>query len=392
MDLKNPKAFELKQFSSPRPSPWRWFFPLLLIVAAVLGFSYWLHTRSNEPAPSPDVTDVKPGPSSTASSVTARKTFWRRFVYPTARTNLLDAPPASAFQDTGAGVPQSGMFGTVRTGESGLGQFHEGLDIKVVERDRRGRPLDKVFAAADGRVAYVNRIAGNSNYGKYIVLLHEDPAGEVFTLYAHLMDVETRIVSGAAVAAGDTIGDVGNTSSGGIPMERAHLHFEIGLIVNSRFAEWYRARHEKPDHGAWHGYNLLGLNPLDAFRITRDNGRMDIAKLIAATPVAFTAAVRAQALPDFFKRHPALWQGPAFAGGSFVIACSENGAVLSGRNTTVAEQTILARQPMAVLSADAAVLGRNGRRLVQSAPGGGWKAGANSGDWLEILLYPERAR
>lgn len=390
MPPKNPRAFELRDFSPPPPSPWRWFFPLLLLTVFVIGVSYWFHRRSQTDNAATTNAD-EPARAAITNSA-APKIFWRRFIHPTARTNLLAAPAVECFQDTGAGVPQSGMFGTVRTGESGLGQFHEGLDIKVVERDRRGRPLDRVFAAADGRVAYVNRIAGNSNYGKYVVLLHADPIGEVYTLYAHLLDVESRVAAGAAVLAGDPIGQVGNTSSSAIPMERAHLHFEIGFVINDQFAAWYRARRQIPDHGSWHGYNLLGLNPLDALHVTHENGRMDMKRLIAATPVAFTAIIRAQQVPDFFKRHPSLWTGGLYTGGAFVITASENGAPLSGRSATADELKVLGRQSAAILSADAAVLGRNGRRLAQPATGGGWKVGTNGGDWLEILLYPQRVR
>src|SRR5438552_874528 len=47
----------------------------------------------------------------------------------------------------------SGRFGCVRTDGH---QMHEGLDIKCLQRDRRGEPIDPVCAAADGMVAYVN--------------------------------------------------------------------------------------------------------------------------------------------------------------------------------------------------------------------------------------------
>lgn len=389
----NPSAFELRGYQpAPPPPPWRRMLPAAVLALAVTAGILWaMHVRRGNPGAAP-AQEAPAAPRDHGSPPRpAPRAYWPRFVYPTDSTNLLEAPIAECFQDTGAGNPQSGMFGTVRTGSNGLGQFHEGLDIRCLRRDRRGQPLDRVYAVADGRVAYANRVAGNSNYGKYVVLLHEDAVGEVYTLYAHLAEIGDRVRAAATVSAGETIGVMGNTSSGGIPMERAHLHFEIGVMVNSRFDQWYRARRQLPDHGLWHGYNLLGLNPLDAFRVAGGGGGMDFARLVAATPSACTVAVRASQLPDFFRRHPALWQGAPFDGPAFALTASENGAPLSGRNATPEEAARLGNLQAVVLDANAGALGRNGRRIVQAA-GGGWKIGSNGQEWLEILLYPARLR
>ena len=110
-----------------------------------------------------------------------------------------------------------------------------------------GRPQDAVYAVADGIVTYVNAMAGNSNYGKYVVLTHACPSGMVYTLYAHLAAFSPGVGRGQAIKAGDVLGIVGHTANPPIPLDRAHLHFEAGLILNARFSQWCRAQKLKND-------------------------------------------------------------------------------------------------------------------------------------------------
>src|SRR5262245_35620893 len=77
----------------------------------------------------------------------------------------------------------SGGFGCVR---SDGWQMHEGLDIKCLQRDKRGEPIDPVMASADGTVVYFSTKPALSNYGKYVILRHHIEGIDVFTLYAHL--------------------------------------------------------------------------------------------------------------------------------------------------------------------------------------------------------------
>ncbi|MES1168038.1 MAG: M23 family peptidase, partial [Oleiharenicola lentus] len=84
-------------------------------------------------------------------------------------------------QPTVSGDPQSGLFGSVRSNGA---QFHEGLDIKPISRDARGEPRDQVTAAMDGVVRNISARAGESSYGRYIVLEHPGAVPAVYTLYA----------------------------------------------------------------------------------------------------------------------------------------------------------------------------------------------------------------
>ena len=201
-----------------------WIIPVIVVDVYVV---LWLKERGRrlaedeqeaallQPAPAPE--PIRPP--------------WKGMVYPTDQTNLLGDVVASTFQPTASGRPESGLYGSVRTANRGGGvmpSFHEGIDIASLQRDRAGRPLDEVRAAADGKVAYINRVSGNSNYGKYVVLLHRDPMGEIYTLYAHLAEARRRSRPGQPCNGGRGGWKMGNTSSSPIPMERGHLHFEIG--------------------------------------------------------------------------------------------------------------------------------------------------------------------
>jgi murein DD-endopeptidase MepM/ murein hydrolase activator NlpD len=330
-------------------------------------------------------------PPAAAAPAAARASPWKTFAYPTDQRALLDpdAPTAGVFQPTASGKPDSALFGSVRTaaGNGGLrASFHEGVDIAAMKRDRRGAPLDEVRAAADGKVGYVNRVRGNSNYGLYVVLLHDDAAGEAYTLYAHLARVAPHVRPGHRVRAGDVIGVMGNTSSSPIPVERAHLHFEVGLMCNARFAAWYRAKKLKPFHDRFHGWNFLGVNPLEFLAAQRANPDLGFHGFLRSETPSFEILLPARRLPDFFLRHPALWEGSAYGGGPVLLACAENGLPLFGRNATEEERRLLGSKRALVKTVDELRLGRNGCRIVVAGRDG-WTLGAGGERWAEILLF-----
>ena len=160
----------------------------------------------------------------------------------------------------------SGTFGCVRS--EGF-QLHEGLDIKHTKRDIRGEPLDPIYAAADGRVAYINSNTGLSNYGKYVVLEHRIDGILVFTTYAHLSAFADGLSTGDTVRRGQTIATMGRTANTrtAISKERAHLHFEISVRLNDRYATWHSSKMKgmRNDHGNWNGRNFIGVDPRAVF-------------------------------------------------------------------------------------------------------------------------------
>lgn len=312
------------------------------------------------------------------------------WTYPTPQTRLDETDNSEVYMPTASGRVESAWYGSTRTrqvGRSILPAFHGGIDIAPTVRDARGRALDPIFAVADGTVGYINPIGGNSSYGVYIVLLHPDDAGEYFTLYAHLAEAQPGLKEGDRVSRGETIGRMGNTSTISIPVQRSHLHFEFGTVLNSRFAEWYRAQELKPWHGTLHGFNLGNLNPMPLIPYMGSGRRFDLAPHVKSRSVAFRLVVPASGLPDYYVRYPVLWSGGAPRHGGWVMEVYESGTPLQARPATPDESALLAggTTPL-VLDVDEGVLGRNGRRLVIRRSGR-WALGGNSERWLDILLY-----
>jgi peptidoglycan LD-endopeptidase LytH len=114
-------------------------------------------------------------------------------------------------------------------------------------------------------VAYINKRTGLSNYGNYLILRHVIEGVEIYSLYAHLKEFRPDLHHGQTVKAGEAVAIMGRTSNTreAISRDRAHVHFELDLVVNERFPEWYRKTFptQRNDHGGWNGQNLLGLDP-----------------------------------------------------------------------------------------------------------------------------------
>jgi murein DD-endopeptidase MepM/ murein hydrolase activator NlpD len=366
-----------------RASPLPWILaaviPVLCIVLAV-SVRACRHRKPVVAAP-PPVPTVPPKPVPVYP--------WREIRSPTARRLVPLDTIAETFQSTGSGRAESGMYGSVRTTDRGghtLSSFHEGIDIAAVTRSRNGMPQDAVFAIAGGEVGYANRIAGNSNYGKYVVLLHKDPIGTVYSLYAHLSEVDAAVQPGAAVQAGTLLGVMGNTSTAGIPPERGHLHLEIGLINNIRFAEWYRAQKLTPDHGNFNGQNFLGINPLEFYLAQYADPTVHFGAFLKTVPVAFEVVMRPRQQLDFFRRYGALWNGPYAAGGAILVSCSENGLPLQGRLATDEEASALRSSEILIRNVKDEALGRNGCHLITHSSGQ-WAIGTSGRKWLDVLTY-----
>src|SRR5258708_11962834 len=111
-----------------------------------------------------------------AASFSARS---ETFLLPTANRALFEKGGEERFFVGTVGKTwTSGTFGCVR---SEGWQIHEGLDIRCLQRDKRGEPTDPVMATADGTVAYINTRPSLSNYGNYIVLRHQIEGMEIYS-------------------------------------------------------------------------------------------------------------------------------------------------------------------------------------------------------------------
>lgn len=230
------------------------------------------------------------------------------FRFPTANHALLEPAGGEKFFVGTVGKPwTSGMFGCVR---SEGWHMHEGLDIKCLQRDKKGEPIDPVMAAAEGTVAYFNSVSALSNYGRYVVLRHSVEGFEIYSLYAHLREIRQDLRVGQNVKAGERIATMGRSSNThqGISKERAHVHFELDFLVNDRFAGWYKTAFpgQRNDHGNWNGQNLLGLDPREIFlQQTQLGSKFSLRQYVQNRPELCRVLVpRVQA--PWLKRYPGL--------------------------------------------------------------------------------------
>tara|TARA_R100000027_G_scaffold66167_2_gene61623 strand:- start:12585 stop:13652 length:1068 start_codon:yes stop_codon:yes gene_type:complete len=260
-------------------------------------------------------------------------------VWPSPNRAFLEGKPIEDFvQPTSSGRITSGLYGCVRNGGY---RFHEGLDLKVIDRDRNSRPLDPAFAAMPGTIVYVNRRAGNSSYGNYVVLRHESDGIEFYTLYAHLDSIASDVKEGVRVEQGATLGIIGSTAGGyTIPNSRAHLHFEIGLQLDSNFAWWYNQQRygSKNQHGPWNGINLSGWNPLEYYRMALAGKIEGPADYLRESPTAIRVKVPYSGVPDLVRRSPGMVKGEVGSSGAgWEVDFSGYGVPLSFRRISNAE-------------------------------------------------------
>ncbi len=287
-------------------------------------------------------------------------------------------------QPTVSGDPESGLFGCVRNNGT---RFHEGLDIRPVARDARGEPMDRISAAMDGIVRHVNNRAGDSNYGRYIVIEHTEVSPAVYTLYAHLAKVEPGIGPGVSVKRGQVIAIMGHTAGGGgIPRDRAHMHFEIGLMVTQNFQAWYASRKfgSPNEQGVWNGMNLMGFDPLDFLREWRarkvDNFRQYLDQMRPVVRVR----VATSRVPDFITRYPALLRKPMPDGlvAGWEIDCNSTGLPFAWTPLSPMDVAGMRANSAQIISVDSAVVRAYRCKSLVHPRGPGYVPGSD----LEMML------
>jgi murein DD-endopeptidase MepM/ murein hydrolase activator NlpD len=311
------------------------------------------------------------------------------FQLPTANRALFERGGEEKFFVGTTGKPwMSGMFGCVRS--SGY-QMHEGLDIRAVQRSKRGEPIDPVMASADGTVAYINKRVGTSNYGNYVVLRHLIEGIEIFTLYAHLSAFADGLTVGKNVKAHEVIATMGRTSNTRerISQERAHVHFEVALLVSERFSTWYKKHHPKSpdDHGKWNGMNLIGLDPRLVFLEQQAKGpKFSLLEFIRGRPELCRVLVRDTNVP-FVKRYPMLLRNNSVAENEGIAAyefsLDFNGVPIA--ITPRAASEIKSKARYQVLSVNDAVQKEYPCRKLVARRGSAWQFTASGSMFAELL-------
>jgi hypothetical protein len=182
-------------------------------------------------------------------------------------------------------------------------RYHAGMDIRPLGRDAAGRPLDSVRAISEGRVVHVSPRAGYSNYGKYVVVEHIWGGSPYYSLYAHLDDI--WVDSGQVVRQGDPLGRLGYTGVG-INRQRAHLHFEINMLLSENFVAWHTEHYPRdPDHhGIYNGQNLVAVDVVRLYRELRENPSLTMPQFLAEEQPFFTVQVPIDRQIDLLRRYP----------------------------------------------------------------------------------------
>ena len=328
-------------------------------------------------------TAAKPGMAAVKTKAAREPSV--ELVWPVPNQAYLEGKGLETFiQPTESGETLSGTFGSVRSAGR---QFHEGLDLFPLKRDARGEALDDVVAALAGVVRHVNKNAAGSSYGRYVVLEHPEQSPPVYTLYAHLAEIDAGVRPGVAVAAGGRLARMGRSAGGyTIPKERAHLHFEIGLRMTDRFQTWYDARGfgSRNEQGLYNGMNLMGVDPLAFFARWREGGLKRLDEVFRELPAALTLRIAQPGEPDFLRRYPTLARrlGNGAAGGGWEIDCTATGVPVRWRQLPAGEFSGWKSGEVRIVEGDEALLKKNrGRDLVTRRNGR-----ALAGDDLNTML------
>jgi len=283
----------------------------------------------------------------------------------------------------------TGSFGCVR---SDGWQMHEGVDIRSLQRDKRGEPADPVMAAADGTVVYFSTRPSLSNYGNYLVVRHVVEGLEIYSLYAHLSAIRPGLKTGDPVKAGEVIATMGRTSNAEtIAPWRAHVHFELNVLVNDNFAAWFKKNSpgERNDHGEWNGQNLNGLDPREILLGEHNpKGGFSLLNFIRGQTELCRVVVRATSFP-YLKRYPMLIlknpvaEKEGVAGYEIVLNYNGVAFALMPR----AESEIKGKSKFQLLSVNESEYHAHPCRKLVVQHGGRWQLANNGLRELELLTY-----
>jgi murein DD-endopeptidase MepM/ murein hydrolase activator NlpD len=202
---------------------------------------------------------------------------------------------------------EGGRYGFVRNPtETSAGiiytRMHEGIDIKPLQRDATGEPLDAVRAIAPGVVVHTSQAAGLSNYGRYVVVEHRFDGCKYYSLYGHLSSIAAR--TGQRVQARDQLGVMGHTGEG-LNQARAHVHLELNLMLSHQFEAWHDAsfKNDPNHHGLYNGLNLVGIDIARLYLALQKRPGLTIPEFLAEEETLYRVLVppaRHFDLPKFY--------------------------------------------------------------------------------------------
>ncbi|HKP03230.1 MAG TPA: M23 family metallopeptidase [Chthoniobacterales bacterium] len=203
---------------------------------------------------------------------------------------------------------EGGRYGFVRNPvETGSGivytRLHEGIDIRPLQRDAQGEPLDAVRAIAGGTVVHTNTVPGFSNYGRYVVVEHNFDGCKYYSLYGHLSSIAVH--TGQKVQPRDQLGVMGHTGEG-LNQARAHVHLELNLLLSRHFEAWHDNFFKNdPNHnGLYNGLNLAGLDIARLYLALQKQPGLTIPQFLAEEETLYRVLVPASKNFDLAKLYP----------------------------------------------------------------------------------------
>ena len=284
---------------------------------------------------------------------------------------------------------EGGQFGFVRDPvETSNGlvytRFHEGMDIRPLQRDSQGEPTDEIHAIADGKVVHVNPVPAYSNYGRYVVIEHRWDGSSYYSLYGHLSSVRVQV--GQEVQKGEPIAVMGWTGVG-ITRERAHLHLELNLMLNHHFEAWHDATYKNdPNHnGIYNGINLTGLDIARLYLALGKNPALTIPRFFEGEETFYKVTIPRAANFELPKRYPWMLRGRAGGGtASWEVSFDRSGLPLrigpSSRKVSQPELTYVKKSQIDYTALTrGAVGGKNGRGFLTD----------NGKQLMRLLTYPD---
>ena len=203
---------------------------------------------------------------------------------------------------------EGGRYGFVRNPVETSGgivytRLHEGIDIRPLQRDPQGEPLDSVRAIASGTVVHTSLVPGYSNYGKYVVVEHRFDGCNYYSLYGHLSSIAVRV--GQHVEQRDELGVMGHTGEG-LNQARAHVHLELNLMLSRHFESWHDTffKTEPNRHGLYNGLNLMGLDIARLYLALRKQPGLTIPEFVAGEETMYRVLFPASRNFDLPKFYP----------------------------------------------------------------------------------------
>ncbi|PZR76372.1 MAG: hypothetical protein DLM73_02710 [Chthoniobacterales bacterium] len=227
---------------------------------------------------------------------------------------------------------EGGRYGFVRNPVETSGglvytRLHEGIDIRPMQRNAQGEPLDAVRAIADGTVVHTNSVAGYSNYGKYVVVEHRFDGSKFYSLYGHLSVIGVR--AGQRVQQRDQLGVMGHTGEG-LNQARAHVHLELNLMLSRHFEAWHDTffKTEQNHHGLYNGLNLVGIDIARLYLALQKRPALTIPEFLAEEETLYRVVFPASNNFDLPKFYPWLVRQKSDEGASWEVSFNRAGVPL----------------------------------------------------------------